>query len=206
MTTVYLLDATPLLDAAQRQRCLSYLSPRRRQTLARLRSAEQQAQSVGAGLLLYRLFGPADYIYGPHGKPTLRDARAHFSLSHSGHWVVCAVSDSPVGVDIQPPSLPRPALLRRCFTQEERAYSGESPARFARLWSMKEAYLKLSGAGRSAGAQSVALALPPAPGFDASAGVHWAFPAFADCPAAISLCQQEKHPLTLRVVGYPNLL
>ena len=25
----------------------------------------------------------------------------HFDLSHCGHWIVCAVSDSPIGIDIE---------------------------------------------------------------------------------------------------------
>lgn len=35
------------------------------------------------------------------GKPYFAGHEAEFSLSHSGEWVVCALSDAPVGVDVE---------------------------------------------------------------------------------------------------------
>ena len=43
-----------------------------------------------------------NFTYTEHGKPYLSDySDVHFNISHSGEYVVCSVSDKPVGVDIQ---------------------------------------------------------------------------------------------------------
>ena len=39
---------------------------------------------------------------GPHGKPYLvNHPKIHYNISHSGRFVLCAISGVPVGIDIQ---------------------------------------------------------------------------------------------------------
>lgn len=68
-----------------------------------------------------------------------------FSLSHSGGYAACAVSARPVGVDLEEIRPLRPALLG-ILSEEERAWMGDDAARFAQLWTAKEAMLKCRGA------------------------------------------------------------
>lgn len=84
----------------------------------------------------------------------------HFNVSHSGHRLVCAVSDVPVGVDIEKPAEAKNVMkiVKRFFHAKEierfemLAKEGVDPAvEFQRLWTMKEAYLKCTGAGLSGG-------------------------------------------------------
>ena len=42
-----------------------------------------------------------DIEYVANGKPVYRNSDIHFNLSHAGNYVVCAVSDKAVGVDIE---------------------------------------------------------------------------------------------------------
>ena len=86
------------------------------------------------------------------GKPFPLSSELHVSLSHSGGFVSAAVSDVPVGLDIQTLRSISPGVLRRCFSPEERewiSHAGEEEGRkrAMRLWTMKEARGKLSGAG-----------------------------------------------------------
>lgn len=60
--------------------------------------------------------------YGENGKPFLLDYKeVHYNLSHSGDWILCAVSDQPVGIDIQQKSSMRRGLCDRVFSEEEKS-------------------------------------------------------------------------------------
>ncbi|GHU35541.1 hypothetical protein FACS1894105_04440 [Clostridia bacterium] len=94
---------------------------------------------------------------GEHGKPYVVGNYVHFSLSHSGDIIVCAVSDSPVGIDCEcaerlaDHNMKR--IAKRFFTPDEIAYfdngGSESFAekRFLEIWTKKEAYAKYTGRG-----------------------------------------------------------
>ena len=73
-----------------------------------------------------------------------------FSLSHSGAYAACALSDRPVGLDLERETAPRPPLLRRCFSAAEQEYirsSSNPSAAFTQLWTGKESLGKATGAG-----------------------------------------------------------
>ncbi len=81
----------------------------------------------------------------------------HFNLSHSGGFVACAVAARPVGIDIQKTTgITHPLdIAKRFFAPAEYAHitqgglSGADgqAARFARVWAMKESYVKREGKG-----------------------------------------------------------
>ena len=92
--------------------------------------------------------------YGKKGKPYLREYPLFFNLSHSGEYVVCAVSDREIGVDIQKCSDTNVMrIAKRFFSEEEcRALEAsetveERRQSFFRLWVRKEAYGKFLGEG-----------------------------------------------------------
>lgn len=86
---------------------------------------------------------------GPYGKPFLT-AGPHFSLSHSHGAVAAAVSDRPVGADLErirafPEKLPGRVLSpgeQKWFTAR-----GELKRDFFTLWTLKESFLKYLGTG-----------------------------------------------------------
>ena len=101
------------------------------------------------------------FTYSEKGKPRA-NLPLHFNVSHSGEWVLCAVSKSPVGVDIEQIKPFRAGMVARYFTDAEAAYvwSGkpsadgsvtdpDTCARFLRVWTAKEAYVKMTGTGIS---------------------------------------------------------
>lgn len=96
---------------------------------------------------------PLDIASNENGKPYLTAAPdVHFSLSHSAAWAVCAVSDHPVGVDIQQCRSFKPNIADRFFHPNEVQYlSSLSPAErenaFYTLWALKESYVKADGRG-----------------------------------------------------------
>lgn len=86
------------------------------------------------------------FLRTPLGKPYAENA-PQFNLSHSGQWLLCAVGDMPLGVDIETPRTVSPSLLRRVCTPSELALIGDDAERFLRVWTAKEAYLKYLGTG-----------------------------------------------------------
>ena len=75
----------------------------------RMKNVNAALNSAYAFLLLryalkkkYGISAVPEFNYNEYGKPFLKDfPDIYFSMSHCAGRVVCAVSDSPVGVDIQ---------------------------------------------------------------------------------------------------------
>lgn len=83
-----------------------------------------------------------------HGKPHATDLPIHFSVSHSKGIVVCAVSDKPIGVDIEYFRTINPKIIHRYCNDDELTYLNADPhTNFFELWTAKEAYAKLIGTG-----------------------------------------------------------
>src|SRR5690554_253809 len=60
------------------------------------------------------------FAAGPNGKPYIdNEDNFHFNISHSGDWVVCAVSYRPVGIDVERIKEIDFAIAKRFFSKEE---------------------------------------------------------------------------------------
>ena len=73
-----------------------------------------------------------------------------FSISHCKNAIAVALSDRPVGVDVESFRHAEEPLLKRTMNPEEQTQvrEAEDPAEaFTRLWTCKEAVLKLRGTG-----------------------------------------------------------
>lgn len=93
------------------------------------------------------------YVYNEIGRPSLADRTVDFNLSDSGDYVVLAVSDRAVGIDIERRKKNHLTIAKRCFCPEEyediAAAGGpeQQELRFRKYWTMKEAYVKCMGSG-----------------------------------------------------------
>lgn len=88
-----------------------------------------------------------DVQTGPHGKPYLTGYDLQFSLSHTrGLWAL-AVSDRPVGVDVEQANRPSSRAVRRCCSPRERRWLDTRPDLATATWTVKEAYAKALGGG-----------------------------------------------------------
>lgn len=90
---------------------------------------------------------------GKNGKPYIEGISVHFSISHSKNIAVCAISDRPVGIDIEFIRDVNLNVAKRQFAPDELKYVFEkwdlSKKRFFEIWTRKEAYVKLIGRGIS---------------------------------------------------------
>ena len=91
-----------------------------------------------------------EIAYNSQGKPYfLLFREIFFNISHSSNYVVCAIGDKPVGIDIEGGRKGRQNLARRFFDRAESDWieEAESDERFFRIWTLKEAYGKATGFG-----------------------------------------------------------
>lgn len=153
MLRVYHASVLPLIGQKGGERLSQY----RQKKLARTTNPQTYAEGLGAELLMLAALrdlglpvtGPLEIACGEGGKPALAGG-PEFSLSHSGGRVLCALSDRPVGADLQQQRPYNPALARRFFTAEEGTWleaQQERDLAFTLLWSLKESYVKLLGTG-----------------------------------------------------------
>jgi len=140
------------------QTALAEISRQRREQALNFKFEQGQRTCVLAYLLLkkalreeYGLTENPEFEYGEHGKPAIvGHPEIHFNLSHCREAVICVVSDRPVGVDVESVRKYEDSLVRYTMNDQELAQiaAAERPdTAFIRLWTMKEARLKLSGIG-----------------------------------------------------------
>ena len=158
MANLYLMDLQPFEKGRWRE-LLPALSSERQQKAISYRFEPDKARAAGAGWLLQYALTQAGIPVeaqilskGKQGKPYLEHfPQTHFSLSHSGRWVVCAVSSDPVGVDVELPRCTMDIGLRFFRPDEleglDRLPFVQQRDQLNRLWTAKEAFVKALGGG-----------------------------------------------------------
>lgn len=94
---------------------------------------------------------PFIFAQNEHGKPYLKDhPDVHFNLSHCKNGIMVAVSDQPIGVDIESYRNVSDSLIRYTMNEAEQhiIQTSDDPIRtFTEYWTKKEAVFKLRGTG-----------------------------------------------------------
>ena len=97
----------------------------------------------------YTLHSTPSFLYNEHGAPSLPGG-PYFSLSHSKRGIAVAISDEPIGIDIEAIRPLSEGLVQKAMNPQEQAQiaAAANPAQeFIRLWTRKEAYVKMQGTG-----------------------------------------------------------
>lgn len=133
---------------------------------ARSHQAEQYLRS-----LIHRKGMPFDLPIRRSSKgkpffPTMQNL--YFNITHSRTHIAIALSDTPVGIDLEPLRSYPPMLVHRYFHRDEVDYldtlADERKAEaFTRLWTLKEAYVKYTGTGMANHFPTFAITLPDPP-------------------------------------------
>jgi 4'-phosphopantetheinyl transferase len=133
-----------------------FLSEYRKNKLKRITNPKLRKQGIGAELLLIEALKhngncpelPLKIVTNNEGKPEI-EGGLYFNLSHSDDYAVCAISDSPIGVDIQIVIKFDEKLVTRYFSESENIWldKDRDNLTFTKVWSTKESYIKLLGKG-----------------------------------------------------------
>ncbi len=90
-----------------------------------------------------------DFVYNDYGQPTLPHG-PRFSISHCRNGIAVAIAEQPIGVDIESIRTAKPDLIHKTMNSAEQtaiASAAQPDIAFTRLWTQKEAHLKLRGTG-----------------------------------------------------------
>lgn len=151
---------------------VSEVNAARQARIERAKRPETKALLLGSGLIiptaLERVFGRSDFKteISDTGKPYVSDADGvFFNVSHTGKYVLCAVSDVEVGADIEEIAEAETVMpiADRFFTPLERDAISLSPSpaeAFCRLWTLRESYVKMTGKGFDRGLAPLAMVFP----------------------------------------------
>ena len=90
-----------------------------------------------------------EFLYNEYGAPFIKDG-PYFSISHCKSGIAVAVSKQPIGIDIETVRPLKVDLVKKTMNplEEEVIFFDTQPDwAFTRLWTRKEAFLKMKGTG-----------------------------------------------------------
>ena len=175
MIRIYRAGTALLPDEEAVLKNMVFLDEERKRKVWQCKNLEDKKRSLLAGYLIQQgaeewmakeggLQGGAkplflSYAYSKYGKPYFRGEKdLFFNISHSKNYVVCAFSDREVGIDIQIHKKGKGDIAQRFFSAEDKMLmeklAGEGKSReeaFFALWTVKEAFMKLTGEGMRQG-------------------------------------------------------
>ncbi|MBQ6977505.1 MAG: 4'-phosphopantetheinyl transferase superfamily protein [Paludibacteraceae bacterium] len=132
------------------QAMLPQVSQQRREQALRFRHVLGRFCCLKSWLMLSAMhIGEMEFLYNEHGKPYI-EGGPFFSISHCKEAIAVALDDQPVGIDIESVRKVDPELVTRTMNDSEQALiaASDHPERaFTRLWTQKEAILKMQGTG-----------------------------------------------------------
>lgn len=160
---VYLVKVNSPIDERTFRYLLSLVQEEKRERILK-NKIKQNADNMLIGEILAKMLikkkfdincKKQELEYSVHGKPYLKNySDIHFNISHSGEYVACCVYDRPVGVDVQKIGTYNPDVAKRVCNEKELLRIEESPdmaSEFTKLWTQKEAVLKMYGIGIAKG-------------------------------------------------------
>lgn len=157
----YKYDIRDLTDE-EYNKYFSFMSPEKQQRVNKFRFVDDKKRTVAGEMLARKAIAEwcsvdetAIVFYkNEHDKPYLKDLPCCFNISHSGNFVVCAISENEIGIDIEKIRPIDLKIAKRVFNEIELKLLFTTPNEnqqdiFFSLWTEKEAILKCIGTGFS---------------------------------------------------------
>lgn len=119
-----------------------FLTPNNIKELSKITNEQTRKEKLASQILKNQYIG--DYYLGEKGKP-LSD-KICFNISHSHSLVVLAISEHPIGVDIELVRDTDEKLIKHTCSDEELKYI-KGNKEFYKIWTSKEALMKCIGDG-----------------------------------------------------------
>ena len=161
MLEVYILNVKEPLSKAYETLFLEHIPKERESRMKRFRREADSRRTLMGEILIKQMLSKhlnkpvreIKFLTNEYGKPYLEGNPFYFNVSHSGDWVIGAISDVLVGVDVEMIKEADFGIAQRFYTQGEYDYlchikeDGIKNQQFYILWSGKESYIKMIGKG-----------------------------------------------------------
>ena len=108
-------------------------------------------RSIIGELLLSQMidYNNIDYFINDNGKPFIKNSKIYHNISHSHDYVITAISDKEIGIDIEKIRKTNSKTIERYATKKEKDYilssKNDIEKRIFEIFSLKEAYYKMNG-------------------------------------------------------------
>ncbi|MBE6114765.1 MAG: 4'-phosphopantetheinyl transferase superfamily protein [Erysipelotrichaceae bacterium] len=128
----------------------------KRERIAKILRKEDQYRSILGEILLIKLLKEFNIEYNSihittnqYGKPYIQDLDVYYSISHSHEYVICAISNKEIGIDIEKIRHIAPVTLKQYATTNEIEYITSIDKLYERrcfeIFTLKESYFKCMG-------------------------------------------------------------
>ena len=158
---IYIKDQLSSITSEELEAAIASLPAWRKEKALRFKHQQGRIECAFSYLLLcqalretYGITEQPSFLIGEHGKPELslnsKLSTLNFNISHCKSALAVALSASPVGIDVESVGRYSESLARHVLNDSEFAEVSQSPnpqIPFTRLWTQKEAVVKLTGRG-----------------------------------------------------------
>ena len=147
------------MTTAEYDAAMAMMSAERRRRISDFPAEDDRKRSAAGELLLRRALSErlggspesAPLAWEDSGKPAAEVEGVYLSVSHSGPWVLAALDDKPLGVDVEVIRTADQKFMARACSEAEMAYINFGREgcyhRFWECWTAKEALFKVTGKG-----------------------------------------------------------
>ena len=159
----------------------------------KFKSENDQIRSLASSYLMNKL-SKEPLQFNSTGKPFYQNG-PHFNVSHSGQYIVMAVSNKDIGVDIEENKEKDMSMLIRIFNEAEAKIIKEH-ADFYYLWCAKESLIKCIGSSVSKIKEVPAL---PFNGVKSFKGQEYYCQTFIEDKHIISITRLSNEPFNVKI-------
>jgi 4'-phosphopantetheinyl transferase len=161
MVEVFALNIAEPISSYELNKLITLVSEEKKKRIDSIHFVEDKKRLVyGDVLIKYLLIkrvglhgNGISYKYNEYGKPFLEYGQSfNFNISHSGNWIVSALSLNEVGIDIEQIKIVDFRIAKRFFSKLEYMDLNNKSENnkldyFYDLWTLKESYIKYLGKG-----------------------------------------------------------
>lgn len=160
---IYYYNIDKLLDKSIYSEYYEIMEDDRKNKIDRIKQEDKKLQSLAAGILIQHIRKTEKensmIIVDKYNKPSFEDNKIKFNVSHSSGYAVAAVSNYEIGIDTEDVkrknkfTMKERRIVNSCFAPKEQKYIYDIGTeqgkleRFFRVWTIKEAYVKMEGTG-----------------------------------------------------------